>query len=167
MTMADGTPSLIALCAAGIVLSSPALAGCPIERSLYSNGEAGASIEFQPRGGAAVSNKLSMRLGENIRLDGVVMWSDDVPRPNGMLMYQCPEGDVTGDEIEACTVWRGVIYAVDDAGTAGLLPHEGTTAAGQLVFPDLAWSLWNAPALGAAAMAALVSDIFTLSGCQE
>lgn len=108
-----------------------------------------------------------MLIGNDTVLDGIVMWSEDVPRPNGRLMHKCPEGDVTGAEIDACTVWQGVIYAVDGRSKVHLLPVEGREAAEQLLFPDLAWALKNSPALADAGLPPLGSDAFELSGCQE
>ena len=52
------------------------------------------------------------------------MQSADPDRPNGIVMYNCPEGDVTGDDLEACTVWQGLIYGVSAAGQVdNLLPE--------------------------------------------
>ena len=70
-----------------------------------------------------LSNSFSLTIGETM-LDGIVMWTADPLRPDGALMLDCPEGDVTGAEIDACTLWRGTIYAVDAAGKPGLLPEE-------------------------------------------
>lgn len=150
-----------------VAAASPGWAMCPQELAVYSQGDGQASVEFQPRDGAAVSNRFRVLLDTEAVLDGVVMWSDDVPRPNGRLMHQCPEGDVTGAEIEACTVWQGVIYAVDADGKIALLPVEGEDAAEQLLLPDFAWALKNAPALAGAELSPLDTDVFRLSGCQE
>ena len=57
-----------------------------------------------------------MVLDKGVVLDGIVMWTDGVSRPHGSLMYKCPTGDVTGDELAACTVWQGVIYSVGRQG---------------------------------------------------
>jgi NAD(P)-dependent dehydrogenase (short-subunit alcohol dehydrogenase family) len=45
-----------------------------------------------------------------------------------MVMHNCPEGDVTGEEIAACTVWEGVIYTLD-----GLVNNAGIVALPQRV----------------------------------
>jgi len=151
------------------VFGSPALAACPQELAIYSESGGTASVEFTPNRGEAiaVSNKFRLLPGKDIVLDGIVMWSEDVPRPNGRLMHACPEGDVTGAEIEACTVWQGVIYAIGGDGRVDLLPAEGKDAAEQLLFPDIAWALKNAVSLAESGLPALGSDTFTLSGCQE
>ncbi len=151
-------------------LASPeAQAACLQELAVYSDRTDAVSLEFQSNNGEAiaVSNKFRLLLGESIELDGVAMWSEKAPRPNGMLMLGCPEGDVTGAEIEACTIWRGVIYAIGDDGAVGLLPREGSPAAQQLLFPDLGWAMANAPALASAGPATPLWDVLELTGCQE
>ncbi len=51
-----------------------------------------AELEFTPRQGAAtVSNRFRVLLENDVVLDGIVQWSDEVARPNGMLMHQCPK----------------------------------------------------------------------------
>ena len=67
------------------------------------------STSCRPLESANVTNSFKMLLDNSIALDGVVMWSQDLAWPNGMLMHQCPKCDVIGEEIEACTVWQGVI----------------------------------------------------------
>ena len=47
-----------------------------------------------------------------------------------MIMNNCPEGDVTGDDIAACTVWEGVIYSIGADGKVGSLPEEGIGSGG-------------------------------------
>src|SRR5690606_26524617 len=97
--------------------ASPALADCPVELATYRDLEDAASVEFTPTGeGAAVTNTFRMLLDNDVVLDGIVMWSDGIGRPYGMLTYKCPEGDATGAELAACTMWEGVIYTSDDSG---------------------------------------------------
>ncbi|MEQ1951685.1 hypothetical protein [Mesorhizobium sp. CN2-181] len=146
---------------------SLAVAACPIELSTYRDVENAGSLEFRPTGGnATVTNSFRLIVGEVV-LDGVVMWSDGVGRPNGMLGYKCPVGDVTGSELEACTVWQGVIYTSDASGTIGLLPDEGKDAPQKLVLSDLEHSLRFSPVSAVTSLAKLPWDVFVLSGCQE
>ena len=115
--------------AAVLATAFPALAACPIELAVYGDLENTAGIDFRPTmDSATVTNSFRMVLDNGVVLDGIVQWSDGVARPNGMLMHKCPEGDVTGEELAACTVWQGVIYTSDDKGNIELLPAEGKTA---------------------------------------
>ncbi len=64
-----------------------------------------------------------------------------MPRPNGIIMYRCPTGDVTGEELEQCTVWRGVIYALTEGADADLLPKAKEPAAQAMLLPGFASSI--------------------------
>jgi hypothetical protein len=156
------------LAAAFATASSAALADCPVELATYRDLEDAASVEFRPTGeGAAVTNTFRMLLENDVVLDGIVMWSEGVGRPYGMLTYRCPEGDSTGAELAACTMWEGVIYTSDDFGNIELLPAEAAGAPQKLVFPDLGPSLRHSAAYGANGFSRVPWDVFKLSGCQE
>ena len=151
-----------------LAVSFPAFAACPIELATYADTENTAELEFTPTTeSATVTNSFRMLLGNDVVLDGVVMWSEGVARPNGMLMHNCPEGDVTGAELDACTVWQGVIYTSDDKGEIKLLPAEGADAPQKLILADLAHSLTLSSAYGAAGFAKAPFDVFALKSCQE
>ncbi|MBX3568854.1 MAG: hypothetical protein KF914_12405 [Rhizobiaceae bacterium] len=138
-----------------------------MELAVYTDRDNIASLDFRPTdGAAAVTNRFRMAIGGTV-LDGMVMWSQGVQRPNGMLTLDCPDGDVTGPEYEACTLWQGVIYGVDDKGEVGLLPAQGTAAPPRLIFPDLAYGLAAGEDKPGGRFAALPWDVFSLSGCQE
>lgn len=142
-------------------------AACSQELAVYSEPETSASLEFRPAG-PATSHEFKLVFAENdVVLDGIVMWTEGVARPHGMLMHKCPEGDVTGEELAACTVWEGVVYAVDEQGHIDLLPPEGADAAAQLLLPDLGPSLRHSAAYGMNGLSKMPWDAFKLSGCQE
>ena len=120
------------------MIPATAYAACPIELAVYGDPQSGSEIDFTPTGtSATVTNSFRMILDNNVVLNGIVMWNEGVSRPNGALMYKCPEGDVTGGELAACTSWHGVIYTSDDKGSIGLLPAEGVEAPKTLILPDL------------------------------
>ena len=79
---------------------------------------------------AAVTNSFGLILDNDVGFgrDRHVEAMARAARPHGSLMYRCPTGDVTGEELAACTLWEGVIYSADDKGAVGLLPAEGTEA---------------------------------------
>lgn len=156
--------------ALAMLATTAANAACPVELAVYEDRDKAASIDFRPTlQSATVTNSFKMVLDNDTVLDGVVMWSADVARPNGMLMHQCPEGDVTGEELEACTVWQGVIYSVDEKGSVGLLPREriGAAAPKQLIFSDLGHALRMSAAFGPDGFSKVPWDVFEISGCQE
>ena len=153
--------------AAGLAIF-PAQAACPLERATYRDVEGTAAIEFTADSEtAAVTNGFKMRLDKGVMLDGIVMWTEGVRRPNGMLSYDCPEGDVTGEELAACTVWQGVIYTSDAAGTIALLPPQTAEAPAKLILPDLGPSLRHSAAYGANGLAEVPWDVFAFSSCRE
>lgn len=156
--------------AVAMLSATTANAACPIELAVYGDRDKAAEIDFRPTlQSATVTNSFKMVLDNDTVLDGVVMWSDGVARPNGMLMHRCPEGDVTGEELDACTVWQGVIYSVDDQGNVGLLPREriGAEAPKTLIFPDLGHSLRMSAAYGPDGFSKVPWDVFEIKRCQE
>jgi hypothetical protein len=146
----------------------PAHAACPIELAVYGDRDGVAGIDFRPTGeSAVVTNTFKMVLGNDVMLDGLVMWSDGIARPYASLMYNCPDGDVTGEELEACTLWEGVVYTADATGKVSLLPRERQDAPQTLVFPDLGPALSQSSAYGDGGFSKVPWDVFTLKGCQE
>lgn len=135
----------------GASLATPfsAYAACTQDRAIYGDRDDHYTLAFKPMPEdvpAVTSNEFTITQkddgqGKAFKLDGVVMWTEGVARPNGMIMYNCPEGDVTGDELEDCTIWQGVIYALKEGADADLLPKAKEPAAQALLFPDLAGSL--------------------------
>jgi len=149
------------------LVSTPAHAACPVELAVYGDRDDAAGIDFRPAANlAAVTNAFRMNLDNGVSLDGMVMWSEGIERPYGSLTYECPDGDVTGEELEACTVWQGVIYAADETGTVDLLPKTGA-APKTLIFPDLGPSLRLSAAYGEDGFSRVPWDVFALKGCQE
>ncbi|TPK88446.1 MULTISPECIES: hypothetical protein [unclassified Mesorhizobium] len=164
-------------CAAGapviLFIGSTAFAACPIELAVYGDAQrgaetSGAEIDFTLTGtSATVTNTFRLILDNNVVLNGIAMWNEGVARPNGALMYKCPEGDSTGAELAACTLWNGVIYTSDDNGNIGLLPAEGIEAPKILILPDLGPVLRQSNAFGGSGFSKVPSDVFALKGCQE
>ncbi len=145
----------------------PALAACPVELAVYREAGTGAMIDFHPGGNATVTNAFRLVLDKGVVLEGVVMWDADVPRPVGMLTHDCPEGDATGEELAACTVWHGVVYSADKEGKVDLMPPERTDAPETLILADLGRAIAASPVHAAAGLTDAPWDAFTLHGCQE
>ncbi|MDX8527363.1 hypothetical protein RFM68_22945 [Mesorhizobium sp. MSK_1335] len=170
--MTNAASPMIGFMAGSLALmaaNSGAQAACPIQLAVYGEAQSGAEIDFTPAGtSATVTNTFRMILDNNVVLDGIAMWTEgSAARPHGSLMYKCPTGDVTGEELAACTVWEGVIYSADDKGSIGLLPAEGADAPQSLILPDLGPSLEMSAAYGPAGFSKVPWDIFVLKGCQE
>ena len=84
-------------------------------------------------------------------------------------MHNCPEGDATGDEIAACTVWQGNVYGLDEVGNVNYLAstNEGQKAATTLLFPDLGAAVQMSTAFGTGKLTAPPRDDFKQSACLE
>ena len=151
-----------------LAATAASAAECRQDRAIYADRDGGYELTFEPVGSSAAATshhfKLTVLSSKTV-LDGIVMPGDDPVRSNGMVMHNCPEGDVTGEEIAACTVWEGVIYTLDGAGDAAVLPEEGAKAAETLLLagfgPSLRYSsLWDE---GKAKVAPW--DVFKRKGC--
>ena len=153
---------------AGFLAATAAFAAdCRQDRAIYADRDGGYELVFEPVGSdaAATSHHFKLKvLVSGVVLDGVVMPGEPA-RSNGMVLHACPEGDATGEEIAACTVWEGVIYTLDVAGDANLLPDQGARAAETLLLagfgPSLRYSrLWDE---GKAKV--VPQDVFKQKGC--
>ncbi|OAP45648.1 hypothetical protein ATB98_11395 [Sinorhizobium saheli] len=148
--------------------ATPASAQCVQARAIYADPAGTYELHFEPVGSesAVTSNHFKVKVGKTgLSLDGVVMQSGEPMRANGIVMHDCPTGDVTGAELDACTVWEGVIYTVDKAGRIGLLETEDAPAAEQILLPDFGPSLRTSSAWGAGKANADSSDVFAFKGC--
>lgn len=157
-------PITIAMLAAGF----PAVAAdCPIERAIYAEAEAKIEIRFRPAASenTPVSHRFTLVApGGKMNVDGHVLYDPEIERPVAMAMHNCPEGDVTGAEIAACTIWKGIIYSADKAGgDVNLLPDEGADAPASLVLPGFG------PAIAASSFGGTLNampwDVFVFKGC--
>lgn len=151
-----------------LAVTPAAAADCLQEQAIYGDAGDAYELRFEPVGSAsaATSNHFKVKVAKtDLVLDGIVIQSGEPARPNGMIMNNCPEGDVTGDEIAACTVWEGVIYSVGTDGEVGSLPEEGSEAAAQLLLPDFGPAVRNSSIWGKATVAPW--DVLSLKGCVQ
>ncbi|AYG61568.1 hypothetical protein [Rhizobium jaguaris] len=151
-------------------IPAPALADeCVQEKAVYGDMDDAYELRFEPVGSQmAVSNQFKFTVRNTpIVADGVVMRSDDLLHANGMIMFNCPEGDVTGADLRACTVWQGMIYASDLTGNISALPAEGAGAAERLFLPALGPSIRESSIWGKGKATVAPWDVLTLKGCGE
>lgn len=152
-----------------LALTGPAAAACPQELAIYHEAESGAGIEFQPLDQTQPTTANAFKVifaRTDLVLDGAVIWNNGVSRPNAIVLHDCPQGDATGEEIDACTIWQGVIYSVSADGTVDLMPSEGDAAAEQLLLPDFGRTV-RYSVLFPEKTESIPWDVFKLSGCQE
>jgi hypothetical protein len=153
---------------AGFVLSAaqPVLAECLQADAYYADRDRNAVIAFDQGFEATpgVTNSFNMLIGDAV-LEGVVMWSGGVERPQAILLYDCPEGAVTQEQLDACTLWQGIVYSVSGEGEIGLLPDALDIAADRLLFPGLPWQLSFSEAFEAGELGDLPFEMFERTGC--
>lgn len=143
-------------------------ASCPQEKAVYRDGGKTYEIRFQPvtEPAAAISHafKLSL-LATDLVLDGVVLPGDAMQRANGLIMHNCPEGDVTGADLQKCTVWDGVFYSIDDKAGVGDLPAGASDAARQLILSDFGRSAGSSAVWAEKKLSVLPADVLAFEGC--
>jgi hypothetical protein len=162
--------------AASLAFLLPAFAAgaeepCWQENASYADPATEAELKFlAPESDADGSfARFTITFPENsIVLDGVVMDAGEpFFRPLGIIMHKCPTGDVTGEELAACTIWEGIVYGLDGVGNAPYLApmNEGAEAATTLLFPDLSASVRLSSVWGAAGLSTPPNDAFKFKAC--
>jgi hypothetical protein len=141
---------------------------CTQENAIYDDASQNIRLRFlSPSEAATVSHLFTVEIAKaDVTIDGNVQMTDVVPRSLGTLLYQCPEGDVTGADLEACTVWQGLVYAIDSAGTVGNLADGKAQAAKQLLLADFGAALRQSK-LWTDSLAPAPYDVFLYSGCRS
>jgi hypothetical protein len=149
------------------LLTSPALAACPQELAIYEDAN-GNALTFTAPGpqGRAAEHEFGLRINGQ-ELQGVVMWSENPDRPDGIIMDNCPSGDVTGEELEACTIWQGVIHGLTKDATAPYLGKRGSPHAEALLFSDLSRAVQAHTFKNSMPSPPKADDVFKMKACQE
>ena len=154
---------------AGMLAATAAPAAeCRQGRAVYADRDGAYELAFEPVGSdaAATSHHFKLKvLASGVVLDGIVMPGEPAGS-NGMVMHNCPEGDATGEEIAACTVWGGVIYALQ-GGDAALLPDEADTAAESLLLAGFGASLRYSKLWEDDKASVVPWDVLKRKGCVE
>tara|TARA_R110002020_G_scaffold6689_27_gene28468 strand:- start:2854 stop:3375 length:522 start_codon:yes stop_codon:yes gene_type:complete len=173
MPLSYGPTPLIAAALALILGAAPAAhAACFQELAIYGEAQAGAEIAFESELHPAEPslNRFAVTFaGSDVRMDGIVMMAGEPSRPWAMVMHNCPEGDATGAEIDACMIWEGPIYGIDALGNVSAVPAagEGQEAMATILLPDFGAAVRMSSVWGAEGLSQAPRDDFRLSGCQE
>jgi hypothetical protein len=143
-------------------------AECLQKQAIYTDDAKAYTLSFSPvtSEAAAISHQFTVKIvASGEVMNGNVMTLEDVPRPFGTLLYKCPEGDVTGDDIAACTIWQGVIYDVSTAGAVAVLPDADSVAAQKILLPDFGPSLRQSSLWESGKATVAPWDVFDFTGC--
>ena len=144
-------------------------ATCLQKQAVYTDEDRAFTLQFtSPKEGKGIAtNTFELNSSENnFGFDGWVVWNNGISRPNGIITYKCPEGDISGDELDACKVWEGVVYAVFKDGEVDLLPPADDPAVDSLLFPDLGRALRASQAWSEAKLSTVPWDHFKFQSCQ-
>lgn len=140
-------------------------AECLIEKATYREAETGVELVFAAASGenTPVTHGFRSEIGK-FKLNGHVLYDPEIERPIGMLMNNCPDGDVTGATIAACTVWKGIVYGIDETtGHVDLLPPEGANAPDALLLPGFGPAILSS--VVGKDMESAPWDVFEFKGC--
>jgi hypothetical protein len=150
-----------------LAMTSAAHAACPQELAIYQGVSGQGGLEFIGQSTAmAMSHEVRIIAGNELVMTGYVGVTQTPQQTFMFVPHQCPEGDVTGEELDACMVYEDVIYALDDKGIFGQLPSRGTPAADRILLPGFLQQL-AAQTQRLDVDVAASDEIFQLSGCQE
>ncbi len=148
--------------------AAPALADeCTQAQAVYADPAGTYELRFEPVGSeaAVTSNHFKIRIGDTgLLLDGVVMQSGEPLRANGIVMNDCPTGDVTGAELEACTVWQARSMRSTRPARSGCFSQRTRPAADRILLPGFRTSLRESSAWGEGKGTTDSSDVFQFKG---
>lgn len=150
--------------------SSAPLAGhaaCPQELAVYA-AENGDALEFTGNSDAEFNfHQISILLKDGPMLDAYVEANFETSAPEMSIQYNCPDGDLTFDDLKSCTVYRNEVFSVSENGERDELPSAGQPAASAILLPDFEKSLWENAAFEGQGPNAKPAETFKLSGCLE
>jgi hypothetical protein len=163
------TGGLTLLASVALLVPSLSHAACLQQKAFYTDRDGAYELSFEPvdSDASSSSHRIKVKIqNSDLVLDGYVMPSEPADRSNGMLFNHCPDGDVTGEDLAACTVWDGFIYS-SISGKIDLLPQQGAEAAPEILLAGFGASLAQSSAWGAKKATIVPWDVFSLKGCRE
>ncbi|MEM7301515.1 MAG: hypothetical protein AAF468_10580 [Pseudomonadota bacterium] len=143
---------------------------CLQKHALYGDADGQFELRFREAAEptAVTSNEFDLvATASGVKMNGIVMWNQGFSRPQGILMLNCPEGDVTGAELEACTLWQGIVYALKPGADADLLPADDKPAAPALLLADIGRALHYSDLRTKGQIKHAPWDVFQFKSCQK
>lgn len=154
----------IALCAVPI----SAQAACPQELAVYTAQSGTGGLEFVGGSSAvAMSHEVRLLVADDLLMTGYVGVTQVRDQSFLLVPHECPDGDVTGEELAQCMVYENVFYGLSADGVPGRLPVRGQDAAKTILLPGFLQSLEAQSSRFSVEAIASASEIFQLSGCQQ
>jgi hypothetical protein len=144
--------------------SSKTARGCPLALSAYAAAEGAVAVEF--RGDGTRSFRLLVD-GIDGTFDGFVFPGDDGTEDLAVVLDDCPEGDVTGTDLDACRIWQGPVSGVDTNGSPVVLPDADAAAAPGIRLDGLAQALSGSRPFRDAGLEPVSFETLALFACQD
>ncbi|MDM7849532.1 hypothetical protein QUF18_00615 [Pseudochrobactrum kiredjianiae] len=134
------TFACLASCTILLTATAVASAACMQNRAIYSDKDQNYTLTFSPvqKEDDQSGNSFTIIANEKpeFKLQGAVQWTEGAARPTAMITYNCAGDDAAEDEIDDCTIWQGVVYALKDGADAEFLPRNDEPAAAAILLPD-------------------------------
>ncbi len=150
--------------------ASAIAAECKQGKAIYADRDGAYELRFSPIASEAVTSSHRFKLSAlktSVVMDGYVMSSDDPERTMGMVLFNCPDGDVTGADLDACTVWQGFVYRATADGGLDNLQSGDSSAAEKIVFPGLGPAIRQSSAWGDGKAKVAPWDVLDFKGCAQ
>jgi hypothetical protein len=144
-------------------------AECKQANAIYGDRDGAYELRFSPVTSEAMASSHQFKLSAlktRVVMNGYVMSSDDPERTMGMLMFNCPDGDVTGADLDACMVWQGFVYRTKESGLDNLQSGD-SPAAEKIVFPGLGPAIRQSSAWGDGKAKVAPWDVLDFKGCAQ
>ncbi len=140
LAMATASVLAVSICA------TAAGAACMQNRAIYTDRDDAYTLTFrseQPNDlkmTPAPSNEFTIAAKDkpDFKLNGVVIWPEEgVSRPYALITFNCKGDGSNPEDLDDCSIWQGVVYALKDGADADPLPKADEPAAQAVLFPDL------------------------------
>lgn len=161
-----GLPVLLSVLMLALGAGMAKAADCPQEKAVYNQAGGSFRLAFKPVGSdaAVMVNRFELVVDRQV-FTGFVMESEEPTRSVLRIENKCPDGDVTGEDLAACTLFEGYAYAIGAAGETGPLPKGSAKAAPHLLLAGFAPVLLQSPVNERLHLPLPVSDSFDFREC--
>ncbi|ATA03409.1 hypothetical protein CK807_02835 [Brucella abortus] len=156
------------------VFSTAVQAACTQNRAIYRDRDEAYTLTFRPeqpndlKMTPAPTNEFTITANDKpgFKLNGIVIWPEEgVARPYALITYNCKGDGSESEDLDDCSIWQSVIYALKDGAEAEVLPKADEPAAQAVLFPDLVTALDGYDFGAAKPEKPLQWEVFRFQGC--